>query len=311
VVDVATTGLYPQDRDRIVEIAIVHTSPDGTIEDVWSTLLDPERDPGPTRLHGLTQGDLAGAPRFTDIAAEITDRLAGRVVVAHGSDFDLGFLVAEFTRAGLTPPRWPVLCTRTAAPRLDIAGDRLDKVCAAENIELTNRFEPAAAATATAHLLGHLLAGAAAAGLGLDDIDCQPLELPAAHPPAQRAGSVLAGPRPPRVDVAQATAAMRRSHAHGDTGFEARTRSAPTGTAADDAYLQILDRCLSDGVLTDDDIATLRSTADAWNLPAARLDVLHHTYINTLQPATRAAIGGALRAQLALVSQPSNRRVEA
>jgi DNA polymerase III epsilon subunit-like protein len=119
VVDVATTGHYPQDRDRIVEIAIVHTSPDGTIEDTWSTLLEPERDPGPTHLHGLTWGDLAGAPRFADIAAEIADRLSGRVVVAHGADFDLGFLVAEFTRAGLTPPLWPVLCTRTAARRLE------------------------------------------------------------------------------------------------------------------------------------------------------------------------------------------------
>jgi ATP-dependent helicase Lhr and Lhr-like helicase len=165
VIDVAATGLYLQDRDRIIEIAIVHTSPTGTIEDVRSTLLEPERDPGPTHLHGLTRGDLAGAPRFSDVAAEIADRLAGRVVVAHGSDFDLGFLVAEFTRADLTPPLWPVLCTRTAAPRLDVAGDRLDRVCAAENIELTNRFEPVRAATATAQLLAHLLTRAAAADL--------------------------------------------------------------------------------------------------------------------------------------------------
>lgn len=96
---------------------------------------------------------------------------------------------------------------------------------------------------------------------------------------------------------------MRRNHAHGEAGFSARTRSAPTGTAADDAYLQILDRCLIAGVLTDDGIATLRSTVQAWNLSPARLEALHHTYIDTLQPATRAAVGRVLRARLQLVAQ--------
>ncbi|MGE3289657.1 MAG: exonuclease domain-containing protein [Pseudonocardia sp.] len=303
MVDVATTGLYPQDRDRIIEIAIVHAAADRTIDDVWSTQLEPERDAGPTDLHGLTRGDLAGAPRFADIAAEIADRLAGRVIVAHGSDFDLGFLVAEFTRAGITPPLWPVLCTRTAAPRLKVADGRLDKVCAAENIELANRFEPVPAATATAQLLARLLAGAAAAGLGLDDLGCQPLELPTAPSPGPRPNEASARPRAPRVDVARATAAMRRNHAHGEAGFTARTRYGPTSTAADDAYLQTLDRCLIAGVLTDDAIATLRSTADAWNLPPARLEALHHAYIDTLQPATRAAVGRDLRARLELVAR--------
>ena len=237
VVDVATTGLYPQDRDRIVEIAIVHTAPNGTIQDVWSTLLEPERDPGPTRLHGLTPGDLVGAPRFAEVAVEIADRPAGRVVVAHGSDFDLGFLVAELTRAGLTPPLWPVLCSRSAAPRGNIADGRLDRACAAENIELTNRFEPVPAATATAQLLARLLNKAATPDLGLDDIGCQPLDLPLAPPLERPTNVVPARPRPPRVDVVQTTAAMRSSHAHGKAGFAARTRSGPTGTAADDAAL--------------------------------------------------------------------------
>lgn len=304
VVDVATTGLYPQDRDRIVEIAIVHTSPHGTIEDVWSTLLEPDRDPGPTRLHGLTLGDLAGAPRFTDIAAEITDRLAGRVVVAHGSDFDLGFLVAEFTRAGLTPPLWPVLCTRTNAQRVDVAADRLDRVCAADNIELTNRFEPVPAATATAQLLANLLARAAAADLELDDLGCQPLELPPVPARGRRGNNVPARPRAPRVDVARATAAMRESHVHGDTGFAARVRSAPTGTAAEDAYLDVLDRCLADGVLTDNDIATLRSAASAWNLSSTDLDALHRTYIAVLHPSMRAVTEGDLGPRLELVARP-------
>ena len=301
VLDVATTGLRPQGRDRIVEIAIVHTTADGTIEDVWSTLLEPDRDPGPTHLHGLTRGDLAGAPRITDVADEIIDRLAGRIVVAHGADFDLEFLVAEFTRVGLTSPLWPVLCTRDVARRLDVPGDRLDETCTAVNIELANRFEPVSAATATAHLLAHLLATAAAAGLGLDDFGCQLLELPPARSPRADRDKTAARPRAHRVDRAQATAAMRRSHAHGEAGFAARADHAATGTAADDIYLQILDRCLTDGVLTDHDIATLRSTAETWNLSTTELDALHRAYIETLPPSARATIEGVLRPRLELI----------
>ena len=60
----------------------------------------------------------------------------------------------------------------------------------------------------------------------------------------------------------------------------------------------------SDGYGNDNDIATLRSTVDAWNLPATRLDVMHQTYIDSLRPAKRAAIEDVLRARLALVGQP-------
>lgn len=130
-------------------------------------------------------------------------------------------------------------------------------MCAAKNIELTNRFEPVAAATATAHLLANLLARAAAADLGLDDLGCQPLELLADPVQRRRGDSVPARPRAPRVDVAQTTAAMSGTHAHGDAGFAARARSAPTGTAADDAYLGVLDQSLVRGVLDDDNIAVL------------------------------------------------------
>jgi hypothetical protein len=84
-----------------------------------------------------------------------------------------------------------VLCTRTTAPRLDVVGDQLDKICNAENIELTNRFEPVAAATATARLLAHLLARAAAAGLELNYLACRPTEPPAAPRPGHRAPRLL------------------------------------------------------------------------------------------------------------------------
>jgi DNA polymerase-3 subunit epsilon len=44
---------------------------------------------------------VAGAPCFRDIAEELYERLAGRILVAHNARFDYGFLRREFDRAGL------------------------------------------------------------------------------------------------------------------------------------------------------------------------------------------------------------------
>src|SRR5439155_13385872 len=44
---------------------------------------------------------LARAPRFADLAAELHERLAGRVFIAHNARFDYTFLRREFDRAGI------------------------------------------------------------------------------------------------------------------------------------------------------------------------------------------------------------------
>lgn len=110
VVDVETTGLSGS-KDRIIEIAVVHCSPDGSITGEWSSLVDPGRDPGPTHIHGITASDLVGAPTFADIAAELSERLVGTMITAHNLSFDSSFLQHEFDRAAIAPPSEPALCT--------------------------------------------------------------------------------------------------------------------------------------------------------------------------------------------------------
>src|SRR6185437_1255200 len=82
VVDVETTGLFPT-RDRVVEVAVVHLDPDERVTGEFSTLIDPRRDVGPTRIHGIRASDVTGAPTFEAAAATIGQLLAGRVFVAH------------------------------------------------------------------------------------------------------------------------------------------------------------------------------------------------------------------------------------
>ena len=91
VVDVETTGLFPGIH-RIAEIAVVHVEPDGTISNRWKTLVNPERDLGPQHIHGIRAADILHAPVFADIAHDVMDLLAGRVLVAHNVHFDYRFV---------------------------------------------------------------------------------------------------------------------------------------------------------------------------------------------------------------------------
>ncbi|NYJ75318.1 DNA polymerase-3 subunit epsilon [Allobranchiibius huperziae] len=119
VVDVETTGLVSS-RDRVVQIAVTQMRSDGAIGESWSTLIDPERDPGPTHIHGLTASDLRGAPKFRDVAAPLADLLYGRVLVAHNAKFDWSFLQSEYRRGQYDLAIERRLCTVALSRRLNL-----------------------------------------------------------------------------------------------------------------------------------------------------------------------------------------------
>lgn len=102
VIDTETTGLEVQRGHRVVEIGAVELldrRPSGRKQHHY---LNPERtmDSGAREVHGLSDEFLAGKPRFADIATELADFLDGAELLAHNAAFDLGFLDAEFERAG-------------------------------------------------------------------------------------------------------------------------------------------------------------------------------------------------------------------
>lgn len=116
VVDVETTGLARD--DRIVSAAVYRLDAQGNVEDHWYTLVNPERDPGPVWIHGLTGDMLADAPLFPEVAAEFAERLDGRVLVAHNAIFDWGMIAREYARAERTAPVRQRLCTIALAKEL-------------------------------------------------------------------------------------------------------------------------------------------------------------------------------------------------
>ncbi len=108
-VDLETTGATAT-ADRITEIGIVEVDEHGVRE--WSSLVNPGTPISGfiERLTGISNAMVADAPPFEDLAAEVRERLEGRLFIAHNARFDYGFLKNEFKRAGLDF-RATVLCT--------------------------------------------------------------------------------------------------------------------------------------------------------------------------------------------------------
>ena len=99
--DLETTGLSSRD-DRIIEIGAVILK-DGKEIDRFQTFVDPERqlERKIVELTGITDEMLQGAPKIQVILPKFLEFVGDRVLVAHNSDFDTGFIRAECQRQGL------------------------------------------------------------------------------------------------------------------------------------------------------------------------------------------------------------------
>ena len=118
VVDVETTGLNPQAGDRVCEIAVLRVDP-GQAPRLWVSLVNPRRPigAGAQAVNGIADDDVADAPPFGRLITRINAGLDGAVLVAHNVPFDVGFLRAEYRRAGTRFPTMPTLDTLALARR--------------------------------------------------------------------------------------------------------------------------------------------------------------------------------------------------
>jgi len=102
-IDVETTGLNPL-LDHVVEIAIVHFAFDseGALkeESRYSSLINPGIliPSKVSKIHGITDSDVAQAPTFRQIMNEVNLLCEGRVIAGHNVIFDVGFVEQEFIR---------------------------------------------------------------------------------------------------------------------------------------------------------------------------------------------------------------------
>lgn len=103
--DTETTGLYPDQGHRIIEIAAVEMVNRRPTNRHFHVYINPEReiDAAAQEVHGITLEFLQGKPLFHQVVEELTTFVEGAEMIIHNAPFDVGFLNAELGRIGLKP----------------------------------------------------------------------------------------------------------------------------------------------------------------------------------------------------------------
>ena len=102
VLDTETTGLELELGHRIIEIGGVELVNRRATGHNFHRYLCPDReiDDGALQVHGLTRDFLVHQPRFSQIAEEFLQFVAGAELVIHNAPFDIGFLDMELRLMG-------------------------------------------------------------------------------------------------------------------------------------------------------------------------------------------------------------------
>jgi DNA polymerase III epsilon subunit-like protein len=106
VLDTETTGL---ERGEIVQIAVI----DATGAVLLDTLVKPVNPipPDASRIHGLYAADVADAPTWAAVSAQLLPLLAGRDVVIYNAVYDRKMMHQSAEAAGLPKVDWKTLAT--------------------------------------------------------------------------------------------------------------------------------------------------------------------------------------------------------
>lgn len=101
--DTETTGLYPDQGHRIIEVAAVEIFNRRPTQRHFHLYINPEReiDAGAQEVHGISLEFLQDKPLFAHIAEDFIEFVRGGELIIHNAPFDMGFLNMELARLGL------------------------------------------------------------------------------------------------------------------------------------------------------------------------------------------------------------------
>ncbi len=112
VFDVETTGLHARLGDRIVELGAIKVE-GGQRDSSFYSMVNPERplSLAAMEVNGITEEDVADAPRITEVVPEFLDFVGDVPMVAHNAVFDLCFIALGVYTCNLPMSSNDVLCT--------------------------------------------------------------------------------------------------------------------------------------------------------------------------------------------------------
>ncbi|MDF2467472.1 MAG: dnaQ [Ramlibacter sp.] len=102
VLDTETTGLSAEGGDRIIEIGCVELLARKLTGNNKHFYLNPERDSheDALKVHGISNEFLRDKPKFSAVADELMEYLAGAEIIIHNAAFDVAFLNKELELSG-------------------------------------------------------------------------------------------------------------------------------------------------------------------------------------------------------------------
>ena len=142
--DTETTGLSPENGDRLVEIGAVELINHVPTGQIFHEYINPERDvpEEEIKIHGLTNEFLADKPTFAEIAQKWVDFIGDDgILVAHNAEFDMKFTNYELKKLGYKTYDWDRVVDTLAIARNEFPGARnnLDALCRRFNIDNSAR----------------------------------------------------------------------------------------------------------------------------------------------------------------------------
>jgi len=143
VLDTETTGFDPDSGDRIVEIGAIELFNHLPTGRTFHQYINPQRSMPEEAfaVHGLDDDFLRDKPLFSDIAAEFIAFVKTAKLVIHNATFDMKFLNAELSWAGLPALPWDQAIDTLAIARQRFPGSpaSLDALCRRFNIDNSAR----------------------------------------------------------------------------------------------------------------------------------------------------------------------------
>lgn len=143
IFDTETTGLDPNNGDRLVEIGCVEMVNRITTGNVFHAYFNPERDMPmeAERVHGLSITFLSDKPLFGARAAEMLEFIGDAPLVAHNAQFDFGFLNAELRACNLPEISLERMIDTLAIARKRHPGAKhsLDALCVRYGVDRSHR----------------------------------------------------------------------------------------------------------------------------------------------------------------------------
>lgn len=143
VFDTETTGLDPQQGDRVVEIGCVELVDRCETGNVYHAYFNPgmAMPSIAEQVHGLSDAFLADKPWFEDQVEDLLDFLGDAPLIAHNANFDFSFVNNELGLCGrLHLPMSRMICTAAMSRnRHPGAKHSLDALCSRYGIDRSHR----------------------------------------------------------------------------------------------------------------------------------------------------------------------------